>query len=137
MNSTPDGALATLRALAHDANTRTYAAGERIFRSGEPGDCLYGIVSGSVSVDWDEGPMHETLGPGHCFGIGALVDPEHRRYGNATALTDTETLVMDRNQFLFALQELPVFGLEMLEDLEGRLLNLKHRLEAPGEQEPG
>jgi CRP/FNR family cyclic AMP-dependent transcriptional regulator len=136
MNSTPDGVLATLRSLAHDANTRTYAAGERIFSSGEPGDCLYGIVSGSVSVDWDEGRMHETLGPGHCFGIGALLDPEHRRYGNATALTDTETLVMDRNQFLFALQELPVFGLEMLEDLEGRLRNLKHRLEAPREQEP-
>jgi hypothetical protein len=32
---------------------------------------------------------------------------------------------MNREQFLFAMQELPMFGLEMLHDLELRLQRLK------------
>ncbi|MEB3264000.1 MAG: cyclic nucleotide-binding domain-containing protein [Synechococcus sp.] len=125
MATTPDGALSTIRALSHNGNTCRYRAGEAIFRSGEPGDCLYGIVSGSVADDWAEGRMRETLGPGSCFGVGALVDPKHRRYGNAVALSDADVLVMNREQFLFALQELPLFGLEMLQALDERLRHLK------------
>ncbi|MCT0224822.1 Crp/Fnr family transcriptional regulator [Synechococcus sp. CS-1328] len=122
-----EGALSTIRALSHDDNTRNFDAGEVIFSSGDWGDCLYGIVSGSVKVDWNEGQMQETLGVGNCFGVGALVDPEHRRYGNAIALSDAKLLVMNRTQFFFALQELPLFGLEMLQSLEDRLMNLKSR----------
>lgn len=90
MTTTPDGALSTIRALSHEGNTRDFPAGELIFRSGESGDCLYGIVSGSVTVVWDVGRMQETLGPGDCFGVGALVEPQHRRYGNAIALGDAD-----------------------------------------------
>ncbi|MEB3263465.1 MAG: cyclic nucleotide-binding domain-containing protein [Synechococcus sp.] len=125
MNTEFPGALATMRALCHSNTTQHVAAGDVIFASGARGDCLYGIVSGSVKVDWDGGRRRETLGEGQCFGVGALVDPEHRRYGNAIALTDAELLVMNREQFIFALQELPVFGLEMLQSLEERLLHLK------------
>jgi CRP-like cAMP-binding protein len=125
MTTTPDGALATIRAISHNGNSRRYRAGEAIFRSGEQGDSLYGIVSGRVAVEWGDGRMRETLGPGSCFGVGALVDPEHRRYGNAVALSDAEVLVMNRKQFLFALQELPLFGLEMLQALDERLRHLK------------
>lgn len=131
MTTTPDGALSTIRALSHDGNTRHFHDGDVIFRSGESGDCLYGIVSGSVTVDWDEGRMQETLGPGDCIGVGALVEPEHRRYGNAIARGDAELLVMNREQFLFAVQELPVFGLEMLQKLDERLRNLKAHTHAP------
>ncbi|MCP9801204.1 Crp/Fnr family transcriptional regulator [Synechococcus sp. RedBA-s] len=131
MTTTQDGALSTIRALSHDGNTRHFNDGDVVFRSGESGDCLYGIVSGSVKVDWDEGRMQETLGPGHCVGVGALVEPEHLRYGNAIALGDAELLVMNREQFLFAVQELPVFGLEMLQKLDNRLRNLKARTHAP------
>ena len=41
------------------------------------------------------------------------------------ALTDAELLDMDRDGWLFALQELSVFGPEILEDLETRLQQLK------------
>jgi CRP-like cAMP-binding protein len=43
----------------------------------------------------------------------------------ATAICDAELLEMNRQEFLFAMQELPVFGLEMQHDLEQRLEQLK------------
>ena len=56
------------------------------------------------------------------------MDPEHRRFGTAVALCDTELLEMNRAEFLFALQELPMFSLEMLHDLEQRLQKIKTQM---------
>lgn len=121
-NSTPE--LCTIAALAGSRPTRLVKAGEIIFRSGDHGDVLYGVVAGTIELTWGSA-LKETVGPGGCFGVGALVDPDHRRFGTATALTDAELLEMDRPEFLFAVQELPMFGLEMLHDLEARLQQLK------------
>jgi CRP-like cAMP-binding protein len=59
--------------------------------------------------------------------VGALVDPEHLRYCTATALTDVRLLPMNREQFLLAVQELPMFAIEMLHDLDERFRSLKGR----------
>lgn len=113
--------LATIRALSRDRPLRALAAGELVFRAGEPGEELYGIVRGRIVIEHPDSGGRETLGPGRCFGIGALVDPSHRRYETARADTDTDLLVMNREQFLLAVQELPMFGLELLHDLDLRL----------------
>ncbi|MCS5705706.1 cyclic nucleotide-binding domain-containing protein [Synechococcus sp. FGCU-3] len=116
--------LLTINALSQNRPTIHVKAGDVIFSPGDFGDQLYGIVSGTVEITWGS-VLRETIGPGSCFGVGALVDGEHRRYGTATASTDCELLEMDRPEFLFAMQELPLFGLEMLHDLELRLQQLK------------
>lgn len=116
--------LMTITALSHNRPTIHMKAGDLIFSPGDYGDQLYGVVSGTVEISWGSA-IRETVGPGSCFGVGALVDGEHRRYGTATAQTDCELLEMDRPEFLFAVQELPLFGLEMLHDLELRLQTLK------------
>lgn len=116
--------LQTIASLSLNRPTRTVQAGEVIFSPGDFGDELYGVVRGQVRLTWNSA-LSETIGPGSCFGVGALVDPDHRRYGTATALTDCELLEMDRPEFLFAVQELPLFGLEMLNELELRLQQLK------------
>lgn len=116
--------LSTIAALSGSRATRTVKAGEILFQPNNYGDVLYGVVAGSIQLTWGS-DCSETIGPGGCFGIGALVDPEHRRFGTATALSDAELLEMDRPEFLFAIQELPMFGLEMLHDLESRLQRLK------------
>lgn len=95
--------LNTIAALAGDRVPRRIHPGDVIFREGDIGDKLYGS----------------------CFGAGALVDPNHRRYGTAVALSEGELLEMNREEFLFAIQELPMFSLEMLHDLEQRLQRLK------------
>lgn len=125
MTSPSPGALTTMRLLAQDRDLRTIAAGEVIFRAGEAGASVFGIVDGEVRIDWGHDHDGEILGPGSSFGVGALVDNQHRRVGTATAVRDTQLLEMNREEFLFALQELPMFALEMLHGLEERLGHLK------------
>lgn len=129
--------LQTIRNLADGRALRAMSTGEVIFRAGEPGDCLYGVVDGRVKVEWDDGRLYETIEPGSSFGVGALVDEDHRRYGTATALSDGHLLVMNREQFLLALQELPMFALEMLQDLDERYRALKSRTHALDVEAPG
>ena len=124
MKSTGNLELTTIAALAGERAPCRVSQGEVIFREGDLGDKLYGVVSGQVQLRWGDDRV-EMIGPGSCFGVGALVDPEHRRFGTAEAVSDCELLVMNREQFLFAMQELPMFGLEMLHDLELRLQRLK------------
>ncbi|MCS5691193.1 cyclic nucleotide-binding domain-containing protein [Cyanobium sp. FGCU-6] len=122
--------LQTFRNLAQGRALRQMQAGDVIFQPGESGDCLYCVVEGRVGIEWADGRLSETIEPGCSFGVGALVEPQHRRFGTATALTDGQLLEMNREEFLLAIQELPMFALEMLNDLDGRLRDLKIRTSA-------
>jgi CRP-like cAMP-binding protein len=122
--------LNTIAALAGERTPSHVQQGDVIFHAGDLGDKLYAVVSGQVQLSWGAG-LVEIIGPGSCFGVGALVDPDHRRFGTAVAMADTELLVMNRQEFLFAMQELPMFGLEMLHDLEQRLQRLKDQAIEP------
>ena len=124
MNINENLELNTIAALAGKRDLGRVKQGDIIFRKGELGGKLYSVVSGEVQLNWGDDGV-ETIGPGSSFGIGALVDPEHRRFGTAVALCDSELLEMNREEFLFALQELPMFSLEMLHDLEQRLQKIK------------
>lgn len=122
--------LNTIAALAGERIPRHVQQGEVIFQAGDLGDSLFAVVSGQVQLSWGAG-LVELIGPGSCFGVGALVDPDHRRFGTAVAMADAELLEMNRQEFLFAMQELPMFGLEMLHDLEQRLQKLKEQTIKP------
>jgi CRP-like cAMP-binding protein len=114
-------ALDTMRALASQGEVRTFAAGERIFSSGESGDCMFGLLEGVVQLSWNGDAAHEEIQAGDVFGAGALVTGDHRRYGNATALNDCE-------KFLFAVQESPMFAIELLGSIDERLRHIKDSL---------
>ena len=124
---TTSPALDTIAALARNREPRKIKTGDVIFQAGEPGECLFGIVSGTIQLSWGV-DQFETLGPGSCFGVGALVDPGHRRVATVTAVTDGELLEMNREEFLFAMQELPMFGLEMLHGMEKRVQQFKQNM---------
>jgi CRP/FNR family transcriptional regulator, cyclic AMP receptor protein len=118
-------ALDTMRALASKGEVINVEPGELIFRSGESGDCIFGLLEGTVELSWNGDTGHERIQAGDVFGAGALVTPEHRRYGNATALTPCRVLVMNREKFLFAVQESPMFAIELLGSIDLRLRRLK------------
>ena len=124
MNINENLELNTIASLAGKRALISVKQGDVIFNHGEPGDKLYDVVSGEVQVNWGDHGV-EMIGPSSSFGAGALVDPEHRRFGTAVAVRDSELLEMNREEFLFAMQELPMFSLEMLHDLEQRLQRLK------------
>ena len=118
-------ALDTMRALASKGEVLQFAPGDLIFRSGETGDCMFGLLEGSVELSWNDESGQEVIQAGDVFGAGALVTPEHRRYGNARALSDCRVLVMNREKFLFAVQESPMFAIELLGSIDQRLRQLK------------
>ena len=118
-------ALDTMRALASNGEVIDVSPGELIFRSGEAGDCMFGLLEGTVELSWNGDNGHEQIKAGDVFGAGALVTPDHRRYGNAKALTPCKLLVMNREKFLFAVQEAPMFAIELLGSIDQRLRQLK------------
>jgi len=118
-------ALDTMRALASTGEVISIEPGAMIFRSGESGNCMFGLLEGSVELTWNDGLGHERIEAGDVFGAGALVTEEHRRYGNAKALSACKVLVMNREKFLFAVQESPMFAIELLSSIDARLRQLK------------
>ena len=113
-------ALHTIKALAGSIAVRRLQPLQLLYEARTPGDSIFGILSGSIELSW-EGGGRETFLPGQVFGVGALVTPDHRRHATARALEVSEVLEMNREEFLFAVQESPMFAVELLASLEQRL----------------
>jgi len=76
-----------------------YAAepGERVIRTGDPGDALYLISDGEVEVTVD-GRRVGTRGPGEFFGEMALLSGD-RRSADVTALDYSRFAMLSRQDF--------------------------------------
>ena len=121
-------ALDTMRALANQAEVLTLRAGEVLFEAGDVGTSMYGLLEGSIRLTWidDQGlEGTEDIPQGHVFGAGAVVMDGHRRLGTATAMVESRLIEMNRDKFLFAVQESPMFAIELLASVDGRLRDLK------------
>jgi CRP/FNR family transcriptional regulator len=88
-----------LARLASACRERTYGAGELVFLRGDPGDCLYIVVSGAVAVslasDAGRDVLLAVLGPGKSFGELAVVDGGPR-VATVTARQRTVLVVVPR-----------------------------------------
>ncbi len=102
-------------------------AGEVIFQQGEAGDIMYGIIEGEVQFSLD-GKLAETLKVGDVFGEGAIVHPKHLRRSTATAKTDCQLAFLDKERFMFAVQQTPIFALEVMRSYSDRVDSLRHLL---------
>ena len=121
-------ALDTMLSLASKSEVITLSRGSVLFQPGETGTTMFGLLEGSIRLTWTgkhgrEG--HEDIPVGHVFGAGALVMEDHKRLGQATAMSDSRLIEMNREKFLFALQETPMFALELLASLDERLRDIK------------
>ncbi len=119
--------LEIMRSLAQNGDVLEVAEGDTVFEAGAPGDRMFGLLEGTVRLSWGPALCSEDIAPGDVFGMGALVDPQHRRQGHAVAITPCRLLVMGREEFLFALQETPMFALDLLASVDQRLRDLKIR----------
>ena len=93
-----------------DVHLLHFDADDVIFNEGEPGDCLYLIVSGSVRISKiGRGGQQETIGniqPGNFFGEMALIDGEPRS-AKATATVQTVLGKIDSASFARILDHAP------------------------------
>jgi uncharacterized membrane protein len=105
------------RALADVVDAIKLNAAETLFNAGEPGDSLFIVRSGSIELF-----IKDTAGQkivltiaeeGDLFGELSLLDSGPRT-ATAVALTDTELLVLDRDDLLLLFQKRPDAALNML-----------------------
>lgn len=101
-----------------------FPAGAVIFEQGEKGQLMYGIIEGEVEM-WVNGKFVETITKGDIFGQGALVHEDHLRTSTAKAKTDCQIACLDRTHFLFAVQQTPMFALEVMRSYSDRFRQLK------------
>jgi MFS family permease len=90
----------TLEQLASRLARIQVAAGDDVFRRGEPGDRFYVIRSGEVAVQPDGRPQ-VTLGRGGSFGEIALLR-DVPRTATVSARTDAELYALERDDFIAA-----------------------------------
>jgi hypothetical protein len=117
----------TIKIFQKQTGNIKFPAGTIIFNQGEPGDTMFGIISGEVEFSLND-QIIESLYAGDIFGEGALINPEHKRLSKAVAKTDCELVSLDKDHFIFAVQETPLFALEVMRSLSVRLRNLKQHL---------
>lgn len=94
-------------------------AGGLIFKEGDAGSEMYGVISGEVQLQ-SNGRVVATLGPDDVFGEMALVDSSPRM-ATAVAATDSQLAVIDEHRFLFLVQETPTFALSVMSAMADRL----------------
>jgi sulfate permease, SulP family len=99
---------------------RNYRAGETIFEEGEPGDALFFIACGYVSILGSSGPKKDmrfiSLGPGLYFGEMALLERSVRS-ARAVADEDCELYVLQLDDLEKLMEEDPVIGTRILQTM--------------------
>jgi CRP-like cAMP-binding protein len=101
---------ATLERIAGLAIRRVFAKGERIFAQADPGDGLYGVVTGRVRISTSSTDGKELflniMEPGDTFGEIALLDGRPRT-ATASTTAASELVVIPRDQFSGLLRREP------------------------------
>lgn len=117
---------------------RAVRAGEMIFRSGDPGDSLFVVTAGEVTLGIAVDGRREwrrlsTLSAGQMFGEMALIDHRNRS-ANALARSDGELLVLERTATQRMQAEQPALYIKLMtniaRELSGRLRSTTEQLRA-------
>lgn len=88
---------------------------------------MYGIIEGEIEMFVD-GKTVEILKAGDIFGAGELIHPDHARDSTAVAKMNCKLAYIDLHRFLFAVENSPVFAIEVMRSYSDRLRRLKHML---------
>ena len=103
--------------LARVIDSIEVPAGEILFHSGEPGDSLFIVRSGEMELYIKDTVGQKIVltvaGSGEMFGELALLD-RGARTATAIALSDSELLVLDRDDLLLLFQNTPAAALRLL-----------------------
>jgi CRP/FNR family cyclic AMP-dependent transcriptional regulator len=97
-------------------------AGHVVFRAGDPADSMYVVIGGEVDIVVKDRVI-ETIDAGGVFGEMALIEDLPR---SATAIVKSEAklVAVNRNRFLFMVQQTPYFSLQLLSIATDRLRRL-------------
>jgi CRP/FNR family transcriptional regulator, cyclic AMP receptor protein len=109
-------------ALAAVVDELTVPEGHTLFQAGDPGDSLFIVRSGEIELFIKDTAGQKIVltnaGEGDMFGELAMLDSGPRT-ATAFALTDSEVLVLDRDDLVLLFQRQPEAALHMLAALSG------------------
>ena len=95
-------------------------AGAHVLRQGDPGDCLYVVVSGEIAIELADVGRLGTRGPGETVGeLGVLSDAP--RTADCFAVTDSMLLRIGRHAFRELAREQGEVALGVIDALVSRL----------------
>ncbi|MDZ7957380.1 MAG: cyclic nucleotide-binding domain-containing protein [Aulosira sp. DedQUE10] len=115
----------TISIFQKQSDPQEFSAGQVIFEEGQAGDFMYGIIAGEIEI-FINNKLIETIQPGEVFGIGVLVGIKNRTY-TAIAKTNCQLAFLNEQRFIFAVQETPLFALQVIKNYSERLTRLEHR----------
>jgi CRP/FNR family transcriptional regulator, cyclic AMP receptor protein len=118
----------TNRFAAASETEREFAGGEFIVRKGEPGQEMFIIQSGNVSVRSGSGTEVARLGKGEFFGEMSVLESSPRD-ADVIAQGTTRVLVLGPGALFVRLRRDPSFALELLQALSSRVRALNERLD--------
>jgi CRP/FNR family transcriptional regulator, cyclic AMP receptor protein len=116
--------------LAQQVEIRKFAARQRIYKMGDPGERGYVLMSGKVQVSTVDDDHQDVIidepGHGEFFGFAAMLD-QMAHQTTAIALEETICIEVDRNDIEVLLHRKPLAGMDMLAVL-GRQFHASQRL---------
>lgn len=99
---------------------RAYQESEVIFEEGSRGDEMFLVHRGKVKLS-SKAPSGQfvwgTVGKGEFFSEVALVDASPRAVTATAEEDDTELVVLDRDKFMYLVQQQPIFSLMIMRAL--------------------
>jgi CRP-like cAMP-binding protein len=103
----------------HETELHELAAGEVLFREGEPGNLMFVLVSGTAEISVHSRVM-ETAEAGAVFGEMAMID-EGVRSATIVAKSDCKLVPIAQKRFNFLIQQTPNFALHVMKVIAKRL----------------
>ena len=101
---------ATIQQISALSIQRSYSIGAIVFSQADPGDALYGVVTGNIRISVSSPSGREVflniMEPGDTFGEIALLDGRPRS-ATASAAAPSELILITRNHFLELLKREP------------------------------
>lgn len=121
---------AKLESIGEVAREEVFPPDTDVVEIGDPGDSLFMILDGAVSVLYPARSQDfelARLGPGSFFGEMALLN-EKPRSATVRTVTEARVLVLEKEQFRGILRDSPEVAIELLEELSLRIRNADEQI---------
>ena len=112
--------------LEQQPNVIDAPAGATIFREGDRGTVMFGVISGGVDI-FIGNVVLEIVGPGMVFGEMALIDDDVRS-ASASARTDCSLVQIDLATFEVLAASSPGFARQLMKVMASRLRRMNSRV---------
>lgn len=103
----------------HQVDLQEVVAGQVLFREGERGNFMYVLMSGTADIVVKD-KVIETAVAGAIVGEMALID-DNPRSATVVAKSDCEFLPIERERFIFLVQQKPEFAMHVIRVMADRL----------------